>query len=68
MNGSSVFSAMPCNHRLPRDRLKHQPGCGQCHALLMEGRPNGLNWSSFNSHLKCKNLSLVVCFSARCCS
>jgi thioredoxin 2 len=54
-------------NRVPRDRLRQGPKCGQCHRPLFAGHPVALTASSFQKHVRSNDIPIVVDFWAPWC-
>ena len=54
-------------NRVPGERLGERPGCGKCHASLLEGRPVELHEASFDTLVGRTELPVVVDFWAPWC-
>ena len=58
-----------CNatNRVPRDKLRAELNCGQCHAALLSAHPDTLTEAAFRAQLAKSDLPLVVDFWAPWC-
>ena len=58
-----------CNatNRVPRDKLRAELNCGQCHAALLSAQPDNLTEAAFRAQLAKSDLPLVVDFWAPWC-
>ncbi len=58
-----------CNatNRVPPERTREGPRCGQCHQALFDGHPVELNEAAFERHLVGNDLPVVVDFWAPWC-
>jgi thioredoxin 2 len=54
-------------NRVPGERLGDGPGCGKCHAPLLDGRPVELHEASFDTLVGRTELPVVVDFWAPWC-
>ncbi|HEX7217854.1 MAG TPA: thioredoxin TrxC [Burkholderiales bacterium] len=54
-------------NRVPGERLGERPGCGKCHAPLLDGRPVELHEASFDTLVGRTELPVVVDFWAPWC-
>ncbi|MDO8845639.1 MAG: thioredoxin TrxC [Methylicorpusculum sp.] len=54
-------------NRLPSNRLRQGPKCGQCHTLLFNGHPLELNSSNFEKQVSRNDIPLLVDFWAEWC-
>jgi thioredoxin 2 len=54
-------------NRVPGERLGERPGCGKCHAALLDGRPVELHEASFDTLVGRTELPVVVDFWAPWC-
>ncbi|QPK62638.1 thioredoxin TrxC [Methylomonas sp. LL1] len=54
-------------NRLPANRLRQQPKCGQCHQALFNLRPLELTANNFDKHVSHNDIPLVVDFWAEWC-
>ena len=54
-------------NRVPEERLGERPGCGKCHAPLLDGRPVELHEASFDTLVGRTELPVLVDFWAPWC-
>ncbi len=54
-------------NRVPADRLKDRPNCGQCHRPIFTGHPLALTAQDFELHVNRAEIPLVVDFWASWC-
>ena len=54
-------------NRVPRERVADDPGCGKCHAPLLQGKPVDLDPARFDAFLGANSLPVVVDFWAEWC-
>ena len=54
-------------NRLPAERLRQNPSCGQCKAALFAGEPVELDAATFDRHIERNDLPVVVDFWAPWC-
>ncbi|MDD4915521.1 MAG: thioredoxin TrxC [Methylococcales bacterium] len=54
-------------NRLPADRLRQSPKCGQCHRAMFTGHPLELNSGNFEKNLIRNDIPLLVDFWADWC-
>ena len=54
-------------NRVPGERLGERPGCGKCHAPLLDGRPVELHEASFDTLVGRTELLVLVDFWAPWC-
>jgi thioredoxin 2 len=54
-------------NRLPAEKLRQSPSCGQCKSPLFVGEPQEVNAAQFERHLARNDLPLVVDFWAPWC-
>lgn len=54
-------------NRVPGERLGDRPGCGKCHAALLDGRPVELDEANFDAVVGRTELPVVVDFWAPWC-
>ena len=54
-------------NRIPPERLPDRPRCGNCRALLFQGKPVELSAASFAKHIERSDLPVVVDFWAGWC-
>ncbi len=67
---TSLVLACPSCHRLnrvPAERLREAPTCGQCHQPLFAGRPFDLDETGFDLHAARSDVPLLVDFWAPWC-
>ena len=55
-------------NRVPDERLGESPGCGKCHAPLLDGRPVELHEATFDTLVSRTELPVVVDFWAPWCA
>ncbi len=68
---TSLVLACPSCHRLnrvPGERLRGAPTCGQCHQPLFPGRPFDLDETGFDAHTARSEVPLLMDFWAPWCA
>lgn len=54
-------------NRIPSERLKDAPKCGQCHSALFDGKPHAVSGDAFQKHVGRNDIPVVVDFWAAWC-
>jgi thioredoxin 2 len=54
-------------NRVPSERLRESPDCGQCHQPLFTGKPINLTAADFDRHMSRSDIPLLVDFWAPWC-
>jgi thioredoxin 2 len=69
MNATLRIVCPQCSaiNRVPSERIKEGPRCGQCHQPLFNGHPVELNEATFDRHITSSDLPVVVDFWAPWC-
>ena len=64
----TVCPSCQAKNRLPSDRLKNHPNCGNCKKPLFQAQPIDLTEESFNKHIQGNDIPVLVDFWASWCA